>query len=179
VRRSPAAASPGNRPWRAPRSSSSSELERLRTTFQWKADDLDAAGLQTRIGASSLTLGGLLEHLAFVEDCIFTVERSRARLEAALAEGGLDQLGHVSDGEGRHASLRRLVCDLIEEYGRHTGHAETCCGKRWTAWWGRTRPQAGDRRPARWPDRIPSRTYRPQNRSTGRFCRWPGARLPA
>jgi hypothetical protein len=25
---------------------------------------------------------------------------------------------------GRHASLRRLVCDLIEEYGRHTGHAD-------------------------------------------------------
>ena len=23
-----------------------------------------------------------------------------------------------------HASLRRLVCDLIEEYGRHTGHAD-------------------------------------------------------
>jgi hypothetical protein len=26
-------------------------------------------------------------------------------------------------GAGRHASLRRVVCDLIEEYGRHTGHA--------------------------------------------------------
>jgi hypothetical protein len=35
-------------------------LDRLRTTFRWKADDLDAAGLQTRVGASSLTLGGLL-----------------------------------------------------------------------------------------------------------------------
>jgi hypothetical protein len=23
-----------------------------------------------------------------------------------------------------HANLRRLVCDLIEEYGRHTGHAD-------------------------------------------------------
>jgi len=30
----------------------------------------------------------------------------------------------ASDGEGNHASLRRLVCDLIEEYGRHTGHAD-------------------------------------------------------
>ena len=37
-------------------------------SFQWKADGLDAAGLQTRIGASGLTLGGLLKHLAFVED---------------------------------------------------------------------------------------------------------------
>jgi hypothetical protein len=47
-------------------------LDRLRTIFRWKADDLDAAGLQTRIGASTLTLGGLLKHLAFVEDYTFT-----------------------------------------------------------------------------------------------------------
>jgi hypothetical protein len=53
-----------------------------------------------------------------------TVERSRARLAAALANGGLDQAVHVSWPDGRHASLRRLVCDLIEEYGRHTGHAD-------------------------------------------------------
>lgn len=52
------------------------------------------------------------------------VERSRARLAATLAEGGLDQLAHVSWPDGRHASLRRLLCDLIEEYGRHTGHAD-------------------------------------------------------
>ena len=52
------------------------------------------------------------------------VERSRARLDAALADGGLDQLVHVSWPDGRHASLRRLLCDLIEEYGRHTGHAD-------------------------------------------------------
>jgi hypothetical protein len=52
------------------------------------------------------------------------VERSRARLDAALADGGLDQLAHVALPDGRHASLRRLLCDLIEEYGRHTGHAD-------------------------------------------------------
>jgi hypothetical protein len=52
------------------------------------------------------------------------VERSRAKLATALAAGGLDQPIHVSDGEGRHPSLRRLVCDMIEEYGRHTGHAD-------------------------------------------------------
>jgi hypothetical protein len=144
-------------------------LDRLRTTFRWKADDLDAAGLRTRIGASSLTLGGLLKHLAAAEDYMFAtklsgepigapwdatgwdgskdweytfssaandtpvqlyalwdgaVERSRARLDAALAKGGIDQLVHLSWPDGRHASLRRLVCDLIEEYGRHTGHAD-------------------------------------------------------
>jgi hypothetical protein len=143
-------------------------LERLRTTFRWKADDLDADGLQTRIGVSTLTLGGLLKHLAICEDYKFAtklageplgapwvdlgwdgsddewefitarddspehlyalwddaVERSRGRLSAALAEGGLDQLIHDSASDGAHASLRRLVCDLIEEYGRHTGHAD-------------------------------------------------------
>jgi hypothetical protein len=50
--------------------------------------------------------------------------RSRARLDAALANGGLGQPVHASSPDNRHASLRRLVCDLIEEYGRHTGHAD-------------------------------------------------------
>lgn len=142
-------------------------LERLRATFRWKTDGLDTAGLQTRVGASTLTLGGLLKHLARVEDQTFAyklsgerlgapwntapwrtdpewdftsaaadtpaqlyalwdraVERSRARLDAALANGGLDQPAHLSWPDGRHVSLRRLVCDLIEEYGRHTGHAD-------------------------------------------------------
>lgn len=142
-------------------------LDRLRATFRWKADGLDAAGLRTRVGASTLTLGGLLKHLARVEDHTFgpklsgapfgppwdggdwdadpdwdfnsaandpprelyalwdaAVERSRARLDAALADGGLDQPAHVAWPDGRRASLRRLLCDLIEEYGRHTGHAD-------------------------------------------------------
>jgi Protein of unknown function (DUF664) len=161
-------------PWEPPLAGSEVEhlvgaLDRLRTTFRWKADYLDEAGLRTRIGASSLTLGGLLKHLAAAEDYLFTtklsgepigapwdatgwdgnddwefmftsaanytpeqpyalwdgaVERSRARLDAALADGGLDQLVHLSWPDGRHVSLRRLVCDLIEEYGRHTGHAD-------------------------------------------------------
>jgi len=140
-------------------------LDRLRTTFRWKADGLDAAGLNTRIGASALTLGSLLKHLALCEDEIFTmrmrgerigqpweeiwddaedwqfrsaaqdtpeelyafwdgaVARSRARLDAALGEGGLDQAVHLGWG-GNHANLRRLLFDLLEEYGRHTGHAD-------------------------------------------------------
>jgi hypothetical protein len=156
-------------PWEPPLAGSEVEhllgaFERLRATFRWKADDLDAAGLQARVGASSLTIGGLLKHLAWAEDLMWTVklrgepigspwedyggddweftsaaddsperlyglwdgavERSRQRLGAALDDGGLDQLVHLSWGEGRQLSLRRLVCDLIEEYGRHTGHAD-------------------------------------------------------
>lgn len=42
-------------------------LERQRATFAWKTGGLDAAGLQAKVGASSMTLGGLLKHLALVE----------------------------------------------------------------------------------------------------------------
>jgi hypothetical protein len=159
-------------PWEPPLAGTEAEhllgaLNRLRTTFRWKADGLDTAGLQVRIGASALTLGGLLKHLARVDAQCFatklsgeplgppwdagdwdsdpdwdfnsaaddtpdqlyalwdgTVERSQARLEAALADGGLDQLVHLSSVVGRPVSLRRVVCDLIEEYGRHTGQAD-------------------------------------------------------
>ena len=159
-------------PWEPPLAGTEAEhlvgaLDRLRTTFRWKADGLDSAGLQTRIGASSLTLGGLLKHLARADQQMFTtklsgaplgppwdsadwdtdpdwdfnsaaddtpeqlyaiwddtIARSRATLDAALADGGLDQLVYLSWPPDRHLSLRRLVCDLIEEYGRHTGHAD-------------------------------------------------------
>jgi uncharacterized damage-inducible protein DinB len=159
-------------PWEPPLAGSEAEhivgaLDRLRTTFRWKADELDDAGLRARVGASTLTIAGLLKHLAFVEDHASTVrltgespgppwdtvdweanhrwdivsaaddppeklyalydealERSRARFTKALDEGGIDQLVHMAHPDGRHASLRRLLCDLIEEYGRHTGHAD-------------------------------------------------------
>ncbi|MFG1621568.1 DUF664 domain-containing protein [Kribbella sp. NPDC049227] len=159
-------------PWEPPLAGTEVEhlvgaLERLRTTFRFKADELDAAGMQARIGASTLTIGGLLKHLAANEDYMFkvkfrgepmgepwtvngwsddndwelnsavddtpeelyawwdgAVERSRAMLQAAIADGGLDQPAHITWPDGRHPSLRRLVCDLVEEYGRHTGHAD-------------------------------------------------------
>lgn len=47
-------------------------LERQRATFAWKSGGLDEAGLNARIGASSVTLGGLLKHLAFMEDLNFS-----------------------------------------------------------------------------------------------------------
>lgn len=53
-------------------------LERQRRTFAWKCGGLDADGLQARVGASSLTLGGLLKHLALVEEEYFS-SRLRGR----------------------------------------------------------------------------------------------------
>jgi hypothetical protein len=47
-------------------------LERQRATLAWKCGGLDAAGLRARIAASSMTLGGLLKHLALVEDDYFS-----------------------------------------------------------------------------------------------------------
>ena len=137
-------------------------LERNRRTFAWKCADVDADGLGLRLGASSVTLGGLLKHLAWVEELYFqhrlagrppmapfdrldleqdwegwpwstaaddtpdalralwveSVHRSREALAGALARGGLEQATH--DG----MSLRRLLADLVEEYARHTGHAD-------------------------------------------------------
>ena len=47
-------------------------LEFLRATLAWKCGGLDAAGLSARVGASSMTLGGMLKHLALVEDSWFS-----------------------------------------------------------------------------------------------------------
>lgn len=159
-------------PWEPPLAGDELEhllgmLNRLRWTFRWKAAGLDSAGLNTTVGRSSLTLGGLLKHLAAVETINFTweafhadpgepwrsvdwarepewpftsaakdtpeqlyaiyddaVAAARERLAKAIDESGIDQLTEAADDRGTHASLRRFVCDLIEEYGRHTGHAD-------------------------------------------------------
>ena len=177
-------------PWEPPLAGTESEhligaLDRLRTTFRWKADDLDAAGLQTRIGASTLTLGNLLKHLAVVEDHIFgtklsglpmqttwdtsgwddeyewpftsaaddappelyamwdaAVGRSRARLAAALAEGGLDQPVYIADGRAGTRACGASCATPSRSTGGTPG-TPTCCGRRSTAGSARTRRPAG------------------------------------
>ena len=111
-----------------------------------------------------MTLGGLLKHLAYMEDANVTwelggrelpapwaafpqegrgelvwrsagdddaatlyrvwaeaVERSRAVLHEVLEGRGLEATYETG---GEQATVRRLLVDLIEEYGRHTGHAD-------------------------------------------------------
>src|SRR5262252_3621191 len=46
-------------------------LERQRATFAWKCGGLDAAGLRATHAPSSMTLGGMLKHLALVADNYF------------------------------------------------------------------------------------------------------------
>ena len=43
-------------------------LDHHRATLAWKCSGLDAAGLNATTAASSMTLGGMLKHLAYVED---------------------------------------------------------------------------------------------------------------
>jgi uncharacterized damage-inducible protein DinB len=142
-------------------------LERQRATFAWKCGGLDAAGMQAKVGESSMTLGGLVKHVTLVEADYFanrlwgrdpgapwntidwdadpdwewrtaaddapddllrgwheTVDRSRAAVDEALAEGGLDRLAQRKWPDGRAPSLRRILIDIIEEYARHVGHAD-------------------------------------------------------
>jgi hypothetical protein len=142
-------------------------LERQRRTFAWKCGGLDEAGMRATVGSSSVTLGGLLKHLALVESHYFAVKlwdrpiappfdeadfdadpdwewhtaatdapedllvlwedcvaSSRELLAEALEAGGLDFTWRQPWPDGRAPSLRRMMVDLIEEYARHTGHAD-------------------------------------------------------
>lgn len=139
-------------------------LHRNRRTFAWKAGGLDGAAMSRTLGTSTMTLGGLVKHLALVEDHYFThqllgrdfpevwapmadddswewtsaasdspeelldlwlqaVARSEAAVEEALAEGGLDRRLAITDWS-EAPNLRRVLVDMIEEYARHTGHAD-------------------------------------------------------
>ena len=48
------------------------EMERVRSIIAWKCGGLDAGGMRATLPPSTLTLGGLLKHLAGVEDEYFT-----------------------------------------------------------------------------------------------------------
>jgi hypothetical protein len=47
-------------------------LERVRSFIGWKCGGLDDAGIRATAAASTITLGGLLKHLALVEDDYFS-----------------------------------------------------------------------------------------------------------
>lgn len=139
-------------------------LHRNRRTFAWKTGGLGADAMRRTLGRSTVTLGGLVKHLALVEDHYFThqllgrdypaawapmaeeddwdwtsaaddspeelhelwlqsVARSQAAVDEVLTDDGLDRPLAVSDWS-ETPNLRRVLVDLIEEYARHTGHAD-------------------------------------------------------
>ncbi|HEY1569955.1 MAG TPA: DinB family protein [Pseudonocardiaceae bacterium] len=143
-------------------------LDWQRATFAWKWSGLDSAGLATKVAASSMTLGGMIKHMAIVEDSWFSkwlfgntawtpwgdvdwsadpdwewhsaaddtpdqlrtlwqeaVDRSRTNVaEALAADPDLGQMAKRTDSYGWTASLRWIICHMIEEYARHNGHAD-------------------------------------------------------
>jgi uncharacterized damage-inducible protein DinB len=52
------------------------------------------------------------------------VQRSRDVVAAVLQDGGLDAAARFTGRDGRTASVREMLLDVIEEYARHTGHAD-------------------------------------------------------
>ena len=52
------------------------------------------------------------------------VARARAALAAYVADGGLDRQVHMTEVAGEPVTVRRVVYDMVEEYGRHTGQAD-------------------------------------------------------
>jgi uncharacterized damage-inducible protein DinB len=54
-------------------------LEHHRDTLRWKTEGLDAKQLNRTVGPSTMTLGGLLKHMALVEDWWFSAVLVGAR----------------------------------------------------------------------------------------------------
>ena len=140
-------------------------LDRNRRTFAWKCFGPSGEEMQRTLGPSTMTLAGLVKHLALVEDYYFAlglgeqmpapwadvdfdadpnwewsssvedspeeltalweaaVGRSRAAVAAFLAEGDLDQPVRWTEWD-TPPNLRRTLVDMVEEYARHTGHAD-------------------------------------------------------
>ena len=142
-------------------------LDFQRATLEWKVRGLDADGLRATTAASTMTLGGLLKHISYVEHHWFSVwfndhpavapwdsvdwkadrdwewhsaaddspedllklwhesvDRSRALVAEALAEGGLDQVSKRAWPDGTTPNLRWILVHMVEEYARHNGHAD-------------------------------------------------------
>src|SRR6266446_5410037 len=118
-------------------------LDYQRATMAWKCRGLAAAGLQANVGVSSMTLGGMLKHLAYVEDYWFS-----QRLHGHDRRPPFDTVDWKADPDwdwhsaaedtpeqlfalwrtawpnGEAPSLRWILVHMIEEYGRHNGHAD-------------------------------------------------------
>ncbi len=144
-----------------------SVLERNRRTFAWKTSGLDEQGLRATTAASSMTIGGLVKHLALVEADWLAVKlagqdygppwdgvdfdvdpdwewrtgaldppeatygvwrdavaRSREIVPEVIQRRGLDGPASFTWPDGRTPTVRAVLLDMIEEYARHTGHAD-------------------------------------------------------
>jgi hypothetical protein len=103
-------------------------LERNRRTFAWKCFDVDARGLRLRLGASAVTLGGLLKHMAWVEELYF-----QNRLAGRPSMPPFDEVDPERDWEDwawRTApTTRRTTC------ARSSPRPCTAHARRWARRW--------------------------------------------
>ena len=95
-------------------------LDFQRATLEWKCRDLGSTDLQKKIAASSMTLGGILKHMAWHDACVL----SRLNVASMLKSGDLGQLAKRTWPNGDSPSLRWILVHMIEEYARHNGHAD-------------------------------------------------------
>lgn len=96
-------------------------MNRLRTTFRYKADKLDADGLRKRLGPSELTLAGLLKHLAVVEMLYFNLRMSGEPLIAPW-----DTLDVEVDWETTCEVDDRDPAELYRLYDEAVANSITC-----------------------------------------------------
>lgn len=93
-------------------------LDYQRATLAWKSAGLDASGLSATTAASSMTLGGILKHMAYVEDHWFA--RSLHRLGPSAPWDAVDWKADP-DWEWHSAAhdtpeqLRALWQEAVEE----------------------------------------------------------------
>jgi hypothetical protein len=98
-------------------------LEFMRSCVPRKLAGLSPEQIRRPHPPSSLTLGGLVNHLATAESLIELYLAECERSRAIQARYALD-----AGSEGRHRdeqySARWIVTHLIEETGRHLGHMD-------------------------------------------------------
>ncbi len=76
-------------------------LERNRRTFAWKCADVDAAGLGLRLGPSAVSLGGLLKHVAWVEEHYFQNRLAGRPSMAPFDQLDVERTGRTGPGARR------------------------------------------------------------------------------
>jgi hypothetical protein len=107
-------------------------LAAQRATLELKCTGLNAELARQSVEPSTLSLLGLVRHLADVERRWFRTVLAGAwqawREEVAFADAYVAEAPHL-DVEGHDAwrgriSLRWVLLHMIEEYARHNGHAD-------------------------------------------------------
>ena len=106
-------------------------LDYQRATLEWKTRGLDAPGLAARVGVSSMTLGGMLKHMALVEQMWFA--RSLHKLDYGAPWDAVDWKA-TPDWEWESAAddapddLRALWRGAVERSRELTAQAMTTGG---------------------------------------------------